>query len=110
VASIYLGAYVLERRSESRLRRTTEALLGSNKRSQEPRTRDLLFQIIFQPTSTSGAAYWSIVSYSFGQASTGRFFEISFLIASFQLPSIISELPVGIARLIRLLGLSFDYS
>jgi len=36
------GSYV-RARSESRLRRTTEALLGS-KRSQEPQAHNLLFQ------------------------------------------------------------------
>jgi hypothetical protein len=39
------GGYCVRPRSESRLRRTTEALLGSSKRSREPRTRDLLFQL-----------------------------------------------------------------
>jgi hypothetical protein len=47
------GSSCVRPRSESRLRRTTEALLGSSKRSQEPQAHNLLFQIRYQPTNAS---------------------------------------------------------
>src|SRR5260370_9692544 len=49
------GGSCVTPRSESRLRRTTEALLGSSKRSREPQAHNLLFHIRYQATS---AAAW----------------------------------------------------
>jgi hypothetical protein len=66
---IYLGARVLDQDQKAGCVRTTEALLGSSKRSREPRTRDLLFQIIFQPTSVSAEA-WRGFAFFAGQRPT----------------------------------------
>src|SRR5260370_6271140 len=55
------GGSCVTPRSESRLRRTTEALLGSSKRSREPQAHNLLFQIRHQPTSATAAAWRAFI-------------------------------------------------
>src|SRR5260370_2561279 len=55
------GSSCVTPRSESRLRRTTEALLGSSKRSREPQAHNLLFQIRYHPTSATAAAWRAFI-------------------------------------------------